>query len=433
MDDRNRTVRVPVMARVEGKGALEITLADGVISSMQLRIFEPPRLFEKILEGRDYREVPDIVARICGICPAAYQITATKAIESAFGADADGTIRRFRRILACGEWIESHSLHIHLLAAPDFLGYRDVMEWAKHDPAAVRRGFQIHAAGNALIQLLGGRSVHPVGVCVGGFYRFPTTEACSRVAQHIRDTLPAASDLVKWASTIDYPDADDDFVFVSLRDPERYPMNEGRIVSSRGLDIPPSDFEANIEEYQVPHSTAFHSRLDGKPYLVGPLSRLNLNIDRMPASILSDILSTRIRFPSRNMNHSLLARALEIHYALQEALELLEPGTDGSVSRVACAIRRGSGIAATEAPRGILWHRYEIAGDGTVERARIIPPTSQNQSVMETDLKRSLERGGLDRPDDDLKRDAERIVRNYDPCISCATHFLDLSVRRNGG
>lgn len=432
MNDGDRTIRVPVMARVEGKGSLELALSHGAIASVKLRIFEPPRLFEKILEGRNHREVPDIVARICGICPAAYQITAVKAIESAFGAEPDGTIRRFRRILACGEWIESHSLHIHLLAAPDFLGYKDVMDWAKNDPASVRRGFQIHAAGNALIRLLGGRSVHPVGVAVGGFYRLPSKEDCGRVAQLIRDTLPAASELVKWASTLDFPDADDDFVFVALRDPERYPMNEGRIVSSRGLDIAPTEFEANIEEYQVPHSTAFHSHLDGEHYLVGPLSRLNLNLDRMPATILSDILSSRIRFPSRNMNHSLLARALEIHYSLREAMELLEQGVDGTVSQVPFTIRRGTGFAATEAPRGILWHRYEIADDGTVERARIIPPTSQNQSVIEADLKRSLERGGLERPDEALRLDAERIVRNYDPCISCATHFLDLSVKRNG-
>lgn len=207
-------------------------------------------------------------------------------------------------------------------------------------------------------------------------------------------------------------------------------MNEGRIVSDGGLDVSPAEFENRIAEFQVPYSTAFQSRLDGKPYLVGPLARMNLNIDRMPPSLLEDIRSPRIRFPSDNMYHSLVARALEIHYALREALSLLESGTGEGASTTPFEVRSGTGIAATEAPRGILWHRYEITRDGLVGKARIIPPTSQNQAMMEIDIRETLSRLGLDRPEDSMKAEAERIVRNYDPCISCATHFLDLSVRR---
>ncbi len=424
-------LRIPVMARVEGKGALEVTVSQGRVDEVRLRIFEPPRLFEKILEGREYREVPDIVARICGICPAAYQLTAVSAIEAGFGIHPGEEIARFRRILACGEWISSHSLHVHLLAAPDFMGYGDVMEWARHDPGAVRRGFELHAVGNTLMSLLGGRPVHPVGACVGGFFRFPTAEEQETCAARVRAALPLASDLVRWAASLPYPESERAFVSVALRADDSYPMNEGRIVSSRGLSIGPADFEAHVREFQVSHSTAFHSHLDGEPYLVGPLARLNLNADRLPPEILSPIADSGIQFPSANMNHSLLARAIEIRFAMGEALALLELPQTGDPSALPVPIREGTGIAATEAPRGILWHRYDLSGDGLVRKARIIPPTSQNQTMMEADLRESLEKGGLDRPGEALRREAERIVRNYDPCISCATHFLDLTVRRN--
>ena len=426
----DRILRIPVMARVEGKGALEMTVSRGRVGEVRLRIFEPPRLFEKILEGREFREVPDIVARICGICPAAYQLTAVSAIEAGFGLQPGEEISRFRKILACGEWISSHSLHVYLLAAPDFLGYEDVMEWARHDPESVRRGFELHAVGNALLSLMGGRPVHPVGACVGGFFRFPHEEEREAVASRVRAALPLATDLVHWAASLPYPESERAFVSVSLRAPDSYPMNGGRIVSSRGLSIDPSDFEAHVEEFQVPHSTAFHSLLDGEPYLVGPLARLNLNADRLPPEILSLIADSGIRLPSTNMNHSLLARAIEIRFALGEALAHLEKPSTGSPSSLPVPIRESTGIAATEAPRGILWHRYDLSENGLVRKARIIPPTSQNQTIMEADLRESLETGGLERPDEALRKEAERIVRNYDPCISCATHFLDLTVHR---
>ncbi len=432
MNER-REIHVPILARVEGKGALDLTIRKDRLSEVRLRIFESPRLFEKILEGREFREVPDIVARICGICPAAYQLTSVSAIEAGFGLDPGPDIRRFRRILACGEWIASHSLHIHLLAAPDFLGYEDVMEWARHDPGPVRRGFHLHGLGNALLSLLGGRPVHPVGACVGGFHRFPMRPEIAALAGRIRDALPMASALVRWAAGLDYPASDRSFVSVALRTEEAYPMNEGRIVSTRGHDLTPSDFEGRIREFQVPHSTALHSLLEGDPYLVGPLARINLNWDRLPPEIMEDLRPFGLRFPSANMHHSLLARAIEIRYALAEALSLLEAPVPESPSFHSVTPRESTGIAATEAPRGILWHRYDIGEDGRIRRARIIPPTSQNQAMMESDLRVTLEREGFDRPDDSLRRLSERIVRNYDPCISCATHFLDLTVHREKG
>jgi sulfhydrogenase subunit alpha len=430
VEKREVGIRVPVLARVEGEGALEIDIAGGRIAALKLRIFEPPRFFEKLLEGRSFAEVPDLVARICGICPVAYQMSAVHALEAIFGIDPGPWVRAMRRVMYCGEWIESHSLHIHLLAAPDFLGVDSVIEMARDHPVEVRRGFRLQALGNDLIRLFGGRSVHPVGVRVGGFHRPPTRDEVASLTERLRAALPDARALVAWTASLPVPADAQQFTCVALRHPEEYPMNEGRIVSDHGLDIGIDEYEAHFAERQVIHSTALHSLLRGQPYLVGPLARLNLNRDRLPEAVSEALDATAIRFPCNNLFHSIVARAAEIYYALLEAIRLLELYEDPSASFVAAVPRAGAGCGCTEAPRGLLWHRYETDATGAIRLARIVPPTSQNQARIEDDLRHSLEALGLERDDDELRRRGEAVIRNYDPCISCATHFLKLSVLR---
>lgn len=429
-EKREVRIRVPVLARVEGEGALEIDIAEGRIADLKLRIYEPPRFFEKLLEGRAYEEVPDMVARICGICPVAYQMSAVHALEGIFGADPGPWVRAMRRVIYCGEWIESHSLHIHLLAAPDFLGYDSVIAMAAGHPDEVRRGLRLQALGNDLIRLFGGRSVHPVGVRVGGFHRAPAMDEVRDLAERMRAALPDAQALIAWTASLPMPEDCQQFASVALRHPHEYPMNEGRIVSDQGLDVSIDEYEAHFAERQVAHSTALHSLLHGRPYLVGPLARLNLNRDRLAGPAAAALAATGIRFPSGNLFHSIVARAAEIHYALLEAIRILEAYEVPPAPFVEIAPRRGVGFGCTEAPRGLLWHRYETGDGGSIRSARIVPPTSQNQARIEEDLRQSLEAFGLERGDDELRRRGERVIRNYDPCISCATHFLKLSVRR---
>jgi sulfhydrogenase subunit alpha len=430
IDTRTFGIRVPALARVEGEGALEIDIRGGRVESARLRIYEPPRLFEKLLEGRRHDEVPDIVARICGICPVAYQMSAVSALENAFGIAIDPVVRAWRRAMYCGEWIQSHALHIHLLAAPDFFGAASVVELAARHPESVRRGLGLQRLGNDLIRLLGGRSVHPVGVRVGGFHRAPPAREVEALLPRLRAGLADAQALIGWVAGFEAPDAGQDHVDVALRDPAEYPMYAGNIASSTGLLIPPSDYETHFEEHQVPHSTALHASVDGAPYLVGPLARLNLNADRIPPALHAMLREAGLALPCRNMFASVVARAAEIWLALHEALAILERGDTTDRPWVDAPPRAGTGAAATEAPRGLLWHRYDTDAHGCIVRARIVPPTSQNQARMEEDLRRSLEAYGLDRPESELRRHAEMVVRNYDPCISCATHFLDLRIRR---
>ena len=427
---REISLCVPVLARVEGEGALDLEVHDGRIQTLRLRIFEPPRLFEKFLEGREYQEVPDMVARICGICPVAYQMSAVHAIEGVFALAPGPWVRAMRRVFYCGEWIQSHSLHIHLLAAPDFLGYSSVSEMARAYPDAVRRGLALQALGNEIIRVFGGRSVHPVGARVGGFHRAPSRAEVAVLREHLQAALPGAEALLAWTASLNLPNDAQDFVSVALRHPDEYPMNEGRIVSSDGLDIPISDYEVHFSEHQEPHSTALYASLDGRPYLVGPLARVNLNLDRLHAPVREALGRTGIAFPSRNMFHSIVARAAEIHHALLEASRLLEDYCEPEAPFVPAIPRSGTAYGCTEAPRGLLWHRYDLDGAGQVRHARIVPPTSQNQARIEADLRHSLESMGLDRDDEALRQRAEMVIRNYDPCISCATHFLTVRVEQ---
>jgi len=425
-------INVPVLARVEGEGALDLTIENNQITDLKLRIYEPPRYFEKFLEGRNYYDVPDTVARICGICPVAYQMSATHALESIFGVEISPWLHAMRRLFYCGEWLQSHSLHIHLLAAPDFLGFNSVIEMSAKYGDEVRRGLKLQAIGNDLVTLFGARSVHPVGVKVGGFSHAPSLEETSPLLQRVTDAKQDAVDLIHWLDSLGLPDDKQDFVSVALQHDDEYPFNEGRLVSDNGLDIPISDFENHFKEMHVEQSTALHCLLDGKPYLVGPLARINLNAAQLPTEVRQVMRGLKTQFPSNNMFHSIIARAIEIYFALVEAERLLSNYEPTDQPCMDVTIKAGTGYGCTEAPRGILWHRYDVDADGCISKAVIVPPTSQNQPRIEQDLKDSLIHFGLDQPKADLQLHAEKVIRNYDPCISCATHFLDLKLVRDG-
>lgn len=424
------SIQVPILARVEGEGSLALEISNQTIQSLQLRIYEPPRFFEKFLEGREYSEILDIVARICGICPVAYQMSATRAIENCFNTMSNPWLHEMRRLFYCGEWMESHGLHIHLLAVPDFLGFSSALEMAKTYPEEVRRGLRLQSLGNSIIKLFSGRSVHPVGACVGGFFRAPSLDEANTLLNKLKDSLPDAEALVRWVASLPLPENTHDFVSVSLRHSTEYPMNEGRITSTAGLDTSIDQFDDHFKESHVSYSTALHCHLQGKPYLVGPLARMNINADRLPEKLTDLLNQVNIHFPSQNMCHSIIARAAEIYYAILESIRILEKYELPETPYVEVEPKSGTGFGCTEAPRGILWQTYTFDSQGKITQARIVPPTSQNQARIEEDLAISLTQYGLDKSEKDLRAYSEMIIRNYDPCISCSTHFLDLRVSR---
>lgn len=424
---QTRTINIDMVTRVEGEGALHIMVQDGQVRDVQLRIFEPPRFFEAFLQGRHMREVPDIVARICGICPVAYQMSAIHALEPIVGAHINQSLRDLRRLLYCGEWIESHMLHVYMLHAPDFLGYESGMAMARDYPDMVKRGLQLKKAGNHIISLIGGRSVNPVSIQVGGFSRVPTRKELENLQDELLWARDAASETVRWVAGFEFTDPDQDYTFISLRSQAEYPMNEGVIPSNRGLEIPASEFDSHFIEEQVPYSNALQCTMNGHAYLTGPLARLHLNHERLSPLVKQVLAETGLTLPFKKASMGIVARALEVLYAFDEALRLIERYTPPNEPAVPVTLQSGVGMACTEAPRGMLYHRYRVDPDGTIVEAKIIPPTSQNQRRIEDDLRTMLP-DILHLPNKDTALHCERIIRSYDPCISCATHFLKLNV-----
>ena len=426
----SRTLKVDALARVEGEGAMYVEVRDGALHDVQLRIYEPPRFFEAFLRGRRYTEPADITARICGICPVAYQMSACTAIEDACGVTVDGPLRELRRLLYCGEWIESHALHLYLLHAPDFLGYENAIALAADHRDRVTAGLDLKKAGNEILEVVGGRAIHPVNVKVGGFYRVPTRNELAPLAERLRGALDTAIDTAAWVAAFEFPDVGHELELAALCHPTEYAVMGGRMRSTRGLDIEPSEFADHVIESHVEHSTALHAHLlERGEYLVGPLARFALNHALLGPEARAAASDAGLDPSERNPFRSIVVRAVELVQACSEALRIIERYERPDAPSVEVVPRAGVGFGWTEAPRGTLWHRYELDADGTILDATIVPPTSQNQPAIEHDLYHFVERN-LHLDDTELGLRCEQLIRNYDPCISCATHFLDVTVER---
>ncbi|MGI9667645.1 MAG: Ni/Fe hydrogenase subunit alpha [Acidimicrobiia bacterium] len=432
MPAETREIAVDYLARVEGEGAMYLSLDGDVVTDLQFNIFEPPRFYEAFLQGRRHSEAPDITARICGICPVAYQTSAVNAMEYAAGVTVDPTIRELRRLLYFGEWIESHTLHVYMLHAPDFLGYPSSIEMAQDHPQTVIDALRLKRLGNQIMTTVGGREIHPVNVRVGGFYRAPTRTELEPLLSELRWALGTAKATVDLVAGFPFPDFEMDYEFVALRHPTEYAIVDGRIASSGGLDIAVPQWRQHFEEFHVEWSNALHARIrGGGRYHVGPMARFTVNHDRLTPEAAEAAARAGLNEGESNPFKSIIVRAVEIVLACEEAITIIEnyEAPDPCFEEVEPADAVGHG--ASEAPRGLLYHRYEIDSDGLISNAQIVPPTSQNQAQIEQDLRRFVD-GRTQLDDDTLQWQLEQAIRNYDPCISCATHFLDLTVDRRG-
>jgi coenzyme F420-reducing hydrogenase alpha subunit len=427
---RSRTIKVDYLARVEGEGGLFVKIKNRSVVDVKLRIFEPPRFFEAFLRGRNYSEAPDITARICGICPIAYQTSSVTAMENIFGVRVEGQLRALRRLIYCGEYIESHALHVYLLHAPDFLGYEDAIRMAKDFPDAVKKALKLKKIGNDLMTFLGGREIHPINMKVGGFYKVPNKKELETFVEPLKWAREAALETVKLVATFEFPDLEQDYEFVALRHPDEYPLFDGHLVSNKGLDIPIADFEKHFEELHVEHSTSLHSvHRERGSYLVGPLARYALNFDKLTPSAQQAARAAKLDKVCRNPFKSIIVRSIETVYACEEALRIIKEYEKPEKPAIDIVPKAGTGCGCSEAPRGILYHRYRLDENGVILDAKIVPPTSQNQGIIESDLREFVSRN-LALSNEKLTWQCEQAIRNYDPCISCSCHFLKLHIDR---
>jgi coenzyme F420-reducing hydrogenase alpha subunit len=377
--ERTRTIKTDYLARVEGEGAMSVRIRGDEVEQVRLEIYEPPRFFEAFLRGRSFSEAPDITARICGICPVAYMTSAFNAID-----------------------------------------HREVVEG----------GLKIKAMGNEILRTIGGRAIHPINVRVGGFYKAPTRRDLEGLRPELEEARELARVSVDWVSKLDFPEFEQDYEFVALSDPDTYAIEDGRLISSGGLEIGPGEYEEHFTESQVEHSTALHSRLrDGGTYFCGPMARYALGSEKLSPLAREAAERAGLGPVCRNPFQSIVVRAVEILYAFDEALRLIDAYEPPEEPGVEVEPRAASGCGWSEAPRGMLWHRYRLEENGSIAEAKIVPPTSQNQARIEQDLLEFV-RPRVELSDERLQWECEQAIRNYDPCISCSAHFLKLDVER---
>ncbi len=418
-----RTIKVDALSRVEGEGSLRVNIDDQGVGKVEFGIFEPPRFFEGFLRGRLFSEAPDLTARICGICPVAHQLTSAQAMENALGLEVNGTWRDLRRLIYCGEWIESHALHIFMLHAPDFLDYPDALTMAQDHPTVVEMGLRIKKLGNQIMRLVGGREIHPINIKVGGFYGLPKQTDIATLTSELSWAVDACQEMMDWLSSLPFPNYERDYLLVSLRAKGEYPINHAeRIVSTSGLDIPVAQFPDHFQEEHLAYSTALHATLKGQgQYLVGPMARFNLNYDLLSPLAQQAAQQAGLEASCHNPFKSILIRGVELLYACEEAQRLVQTYQPPDQAALVVKPGSGQGSACTEAPRGMLHHSYVLDETAIIQRANIVTPTSQNQGAIEQDL-HDVAAQNMGLGEQELTRLCETTVRNYDPCISCSTH-----------
>lgn len=424
---QDTSICVDYVARVEGQGALDIKVSGGKVEYAKFSIFEPPRFFEAFLVGRRCDEVHELTSRICGICPVAHQITALRAVENALGIKVSQQTRDLRKLFALSAHISSHVLNLYFLAAPDYFGYESIIPMAQHNPDLFKRALALKKVGNDLTELIGGRSVHPISAVVGGFTALPDRDGLRAIRARLITSKEYALKDVELFSNLRIPSFERRCEHVALRSDSEYAINDGRLVSTDGLNIAESEYREYIGEKQVPHSTAKHSHVKNRSsIMVGPLPRVNLNFDKLSPDTRKAAKQIGFRPLVFKPYMSIVARALEVVNAIDESIEIIDR-LKLKQEDLSFEIKAGEGAAITEAPRGILYHYYKFDREGKVEKADIVTPTAHYAFNVEKDLY-ELVPNLLDQPLEEAALKCEMLVRAYDPCISCSAHFVNLRV-----
>lgn len=434
----SRIIRIAHLARVEGHGGITIEVERRRVKRAHFDVFEGLRLVEGLLRGRQWMDVSQIVSRICSICSVGHALTSIKATEAAFGITPSWETTQLRNLMFHGESIESHALHVFLLAAPDYLGYPSAIAMAEDYPDTVAVGLRLKKLGNLIQETVGGRAIHPVNAVVGGFGRAMRRDELLRMRDALLEGLRDSEAAVDFVATLAPAETQrGELLCAALRPGTGYGYYDGdKVIFRDGEDRPvtANTFREVIREEAVAHSNAKHSRLDGRAFMVGALARLTVNGAALGPRAAAAMGRMGLTLPSLDPLDNNRAQTVELVQDIDAALtiiqQLLDSGTGGEVAGHV-EPRAGSGVAVTEAPRGLLLHSYEYDEDGSIVAADVITPTALNAAHLEESLARQVEQSrAID--DGALRRDLEMIARAYDPCISCSVHLVRLDDRSTG-
>ena len=427
----NFNIEVTPISRVEGHGDLVLDVKNRKIEKLQFRIPESPRFFEAMLVGKKYTDPSHITSRICGICSVAHTFTSLKATEYALGVKLNEQILKLRKLVNHGEYIQSNCLHVYFLAAPDFLGVGSVIPLVETHPEVVNIAVNMKKVANEVVRIIGGRAVHPITTVVGGFTRIPTVEDLLKIKDMLTALYPDLETSLALLKTLEIPAFERETEYISISDPDEYALYDGDLKSSDGWTIDCQDYLTKINEKVVEHSTGKHCWASRDAYMVGALARINNNYQ-----LLSDNSKTYAEeFGLKPLCYNTfminIAQFVEIVHCVDDSIrlidELLESGLDENLSMVDVKAKAGRGVGIVEAPRGTLIHDYTYDKEGKIEKANLIIPTNMNYANVEKDLEAFLPQI-IDKSEDEIKLGCEMMIRAYDPCISCSTHFLNIKL-----
>ncbi|MEM2918152.1 MAG: Ni/Fe hydrogenase subunit alpha [Candidatus Altiarchaeota archaeon] len=422
-------ISLDTITKIEGHARLDVRVEKGEIKKVQVEVYEGARLFEGILKGRKYDDVHYLCSRICGVCSQAHLIGALKAIEEALGVEASEQTEFLRELLMIGQIIQSHSLHLYFLALPDYLGYDNAIDMASKYKEEVRRALKIKRLGNEICTVIGGREIHSITPVVGGFSKIPSNVEIDKLLKSLKETKEDAIETVRLFENLNYEKFERKTEYVALKRGKCYAMMHGSVHSTEGLDIDHKFYDKYFYEYTTKYSTSKFVMLKGKSYMVGALARLNLNREYLLDGAKMMLRNSKFKFPNYSPYVNNFAQAIEILHLIERAIEILENLKIKHEKPVDVKLREGRGISATEVARGLLFHDYKLDEKGKVLKANILPPTTQNLKNIEDDITQILPKI-LNRSEEEIKLELEKLIRSYDPCISCSTHFLELNLVR---
>lgn len=408
------------IAKIEGHGIIKIDFRE---RTAQLQVLEGERLFEGIVLGRNYLDAPFITSRICGVCPTAHNIASIKAIEDVFGIIPDEKTINLRKLMLSGQMIQSHVLHLFFLALPDYVGLDSALFLTKKDPAKFRLALNLKNLGDDIISTVGSRAIHPLTITVGGFSKLPSINDLKKLRNNLESCIEDANKTVQLFGNFNYPELRRKTEYLSLYSPGEYPLYTGLIGSSNNTKFSPEEYKEQIVEIVRSNSTAKYGKRSNHGFMVGALSRINMNKDELNPLAKKALNASEIEFPSYNPFHNNFAQSIEVLHFIEEGIKLIDTILDGELEKeeiqIQYTIMGGQGIGVIEAPRGTLYHDYDIDRNGKIKNCNIVTPTVQNLTNIEEDIKELMKTTENHK---EIRRRIEMLIRAYDPCITCSVH-----------
>ncbi len=426
-------INVEYLTRVEGHGNIVVNTSNGNIETCEWQVVEAPRYFESLVVGRNWKELHHITSRICGICSIGHTLASLKATEDAMGIKISKQDELLRKLALHGENMQSHVLHVGYLVLPDLMSVGSVIPLASSHPEEVKTVIRLHRLANEMSKMMAGRTTHPQRLIPGGFSKIPTVEELEdlkkRLAASVEDLNTVADLLAQLAPGI--PDFTRETEFISLKSDDEYALYDGYDFSSDTGKSDVHDYLDITNEYEVPQSTAKYTKNNRESYMVGALARLNNNYEQLTP--LAKKVSEKLGLKPMNFNPYMnsVAQVVEIVHSVEDSIaiidELLDKGLkpQKNFHRPDVKVKAGTGVGAVEVPRGILFHEYTYDDNGVCTKANCIIPTNQNHANIQLDMEKLVPEI-LDKTEKEIELTLEMLVRAYDPCISCSTHYVDV-------